>query len=359
MKALKITLILILIIGIVFVGLLTYVAFNGKAMLLSQIEKNTGIKVQVDSLRVMLPDTIVAEGIKLSQTAKIKRLEVTPSLIGFFSGKVIFNKLVIDSPSFTLTRKQDDTIDFGVTLPKQTGKPAVIYINKLIISAGELTFIDRGLTGQPPFILKLGDLKADVFRPSLLQLFRMQFNASGRLLSQDGSEVGQVKLSGWADPVNWDTDSKLEVKNGKLLYFAPYYDQYFSRELKTGDVAVTVTAVSKKNDMVADCHIGLSNVTFLEEGQPQEGQSVDFSNIAFMTFDSMLGPDGNMAIDFSIKTKMNNPKFENVNFKGTFMKNRIEASFRKSPQQNMEDFKKVGEQFEEIGKQFKKIFSSK
>ncbi len=342
------------------VGATIYMAFNGRDILLSQIEKNTGLKVQIASLKVLLPDTIVAEDIKLSDSISIGRMEVTPSLIGLLSRQVVFNKLVIDSPEMTVTRKEDDSFDLGLVLPKQSGNKnkAVFYVNKLLISNGTVNFVDKGLVGQEPFVLKCSQIKADIHRPSVLQLFRMNFNVSGRLLGKDDSDVGQVVLNGWVDPINMDMESKLEAKNGRLLYFAPYYEKFFSKDLKSGDAALTVNAVSKKNDMTADCHIALTNVAFLEpEGEEtQENQKVDLGNLAFMTFDSLLGPDGNLNVDFSVRTKMNNPKFENVKLKGTFFANRIEATFSKPPQQTIEDFKKVGEQFEAIGKQFKKIF---
>ena len=365
MKFIKVLIILIFIVLVAVIGLTVYVAMNGRAILLDQIEKNTGIKVQVSSLKVSFPDTIVAYDLKVSDSIKIKRVKITPSLIGFLSGQVIFNRVSLEAPEITITRKDGDNFDLGmealkpVVKPEADKKKTIFYINKLIIRDGTVAFVDKSLVGQEPFVIKCGELKADIFRPSVLQLFRMNFDAQGKLLSKDGSGIGQVRASGWVDPINKDMESKFDINSGRLLYFALYYKQYFSKDLKSGDAAVAINAVSKKNDMSVDCNITLSNVAFVEpETQATEDKTADFSDFAFMTFDSLLGPDGNLVVDFSLRTRMDKPKFENVKFKGTFLKNRIEATFSspKSAVQTVEDFKKVGEQFEDIGKQFKKIF---
>ncbi|MBI5872969.1 MAG: DUF748 domain-containing protein [Candidatus Omnitrophica bacterium] len=381
-KLLRILSIFIIFVILVIVSVSAYVTANGRTILLSQLEKNLGIKAQLSSLKVVFPATIVAEGLEVSDTLKAKRLVVVPSIIGLLRGDVVFNFLSIQQLQMTVTRNPDDSFDFGlpaikaqqpqVVLPGKTEeavkketkakKPLRFYVNKLDILDGHIVFVDKGLVGQPPFVIKCYSLNLNVFRPSLLQLFRMQFNGQGDLLSQDDSQIGRVILAGWADPINLDMDAKAQVEGGKLVYFGPYYKKFVKRELESGDVGITVVARSKTNDMVADCHIELTNVAFKKTEQPQGSEQEapkDFSDFSALAFNSFLGAEGKTTFDFTVRTKMDKPKFENVTFKGNFFQNRVEAVFSKPPQETIEDFKKVGEDFKAIGKQFKEIFKSK
>jgi hypothetical protein len=380
-KWLRISVIFIIFVILVIVSVSVYVTANGRTILLSQLEKNLGIKVQLSSLKVVFPATIVAEGLELSDTLKVKRLVVVPSVIGLLRGDVIFNFLAIEQLQMTVTHNSDDSFDFGlpaikaqqpqVVLPgkaeeavkKETKakKPLRFYVNKLDILDAHIEFVDKGLVGQPPFVIKCSSLNLNVFRPSLLQLFRMQFNGQGDLLSQDDSQIGRVILAGWADPVNLDMDAKAVVQ-GKLVHFSPYYKKFVKRDLESGDADITVVARSKSNDMIADCHIEFTNVAFKKTEQSQGAEQEapkDFSNMSALAFNSFFGAEGKTTFDFTVRTKMDRPKFENVTFKGNFFQNRVEAVFSKPPQETIEDFKKVGEEFEAIGKQFKEIFKSK
>lgn len=379
MKILRIILIVLIALVLVIAGISVYVVTNARGILVSQLETRLGVKIQLSSLKVRLPDTITAEGLVISDTLKVKRLVVTPSIVGFLRGDIGFNALLLEEPQVTVTRNADNTFDFGLPAlkaalatqePQKAPEPVApsqapkqeapnVYVNKLVIRNAIVTFIDKGLVGSAPFVIKCSSLDLDVFRPSFLDFFRMQFNGAGRLLSQDENEVGAVSFSGWADIARRDMDAGLTLESGRIVHFAPYYKPYFKRDLASGDVAVRVDAKSKDNALTADVHITLANVGFKQPvGTPEASgePEADLENFGFLVFDSLLSSEGGIDIDFTVRTKMDAPKFENVSFKGNFFQNRIKATFSKPPQQTVEDFKKVGEQFEAIGKEFKKIF---
>ncbi|HAJ57333.1 MAG TPA: hypothetical protein DCL35_06140 [Candidatus Omnitrophica bacterium] len=383
MKILRIFLIILVVIILAVAGISAYVAVNARAILVTQLEKNLGIKIEIEDLRVALPKTIIAEGVVISDSLKVRRLEVTPSLIGLLKGDVGFNSIVIEGPQVTVTRNADNSFDYG--LPVIKAKPSVqapkidqkapekasasapepqkkapdIYISKLLVRNASVTFIDKALVDQPPFVIKCFPVGLEVSRISLAQPSRMQATGQGSILSGDGSQVGRVIISGWVDPARLDMDARLEVQDGKLAYFRPYYKKYVKNELESGDANITVLARSKSNDMTADCHIEVTGVAFKKAQDTEQRVVRDFGDVADMAFDSLLGSEGKTAFDFSIRTKMSEPKFENIKFKGNFFKGRVEAVLSKPPQETIKDFKKIGEEFEAIGKQFKDIFKSK
>lgn len=383
MKILRIVLIILIVLVLAIAGISVYVATNARAILVTQLERNLGIRLEIEALRVALPDTIIAEGVALSDTLKIKRLQVTPSLIGLLQGEAGFNSIIAEGLEATVTRNADNTFDYGLPVVKalpsaqppqaplkepeaaqapaaQKEQPPSVYIKELLVKEASVTFIDKSLVGQGPFVIKCVPLDIFVSRFSLAHASRMQVSGQGRLAAVDGKDVGTVKVSGWFDPFKRDMDAGLTLESGRIVHFAPYYKPYFNRDLASGNVAAHVDARSKDNALTADVHIALANVGFKQPEGAVEGQGeqqADLENFGFMVFDSLLSSEGGIDIDFTVRTKMDAPKFENVSFKGNFFQNRIKATFSKPPQETVEDFKKVGEQFEAIGKEFKKIFS--
>ncbi len=379
---LRIFLVLVILFIVLLLSVSFYIATNGKTILLSQLEKNLGIKAKISDIKFIFPSTLVAEGVELSDTLKVKKVAIVPSFAGILRGDLGLNSLLLQEPKISVTRNSDNTFDYGlppIQLPqppvvssekpvpaKKTGieekKPVRFYINKLNIVNAEITFIDKGIIGQPPFVLKCYPFNLKVLRPSLIHFFRMQVDGGGDVLLADGQKAGELKVSGWFDPVNLDMNAELDVANGRLMHFAPYYKKYLKNELESGDANIVILAESKNNDMTADCHIEFTNIAFKKKEATQstgEEAFKSFGDITEIAFGSLFGSEGKTTLDFSIRTKMNAPKFENVKFKGNFFKSTVEAVLSKPPKETIEDFKKIGDQFEAIGKQFKDIFKSK
>jgi hypothetical protein len=368
-KALRIFLILLIFVVLAVVGVSVYVAVNGRGILLSELEKNLGVKAQVGSLKILFPDTIVAEDVKLSETLGVKRVEVTPSLLGLLSGNMVFNAIILDGSQATITRNPDNSFDFGlgqieVPHPARLGgkkKPLRFYVNKLNIRDSRVTFVDKGLAdGSASVIRCLLDLECR--RPSLLQILRMQFKGQGRLTLENGDPLGLIFFDGWVEPLARNMDAEAVLSEVRLSGLRPYYKKYFKKEVKSGDVGLTIRAASKDNDLLADCHLELARVKFKEPEtavgiaqEPVKG-AFDFASLAA---DSFLSRDGGLALDFSVRTKMDRPRFENLKVRGDFFKNRVEAVFTKPPEEAIRDIKNIGKEFQEIGKQFKEIFKSK
>ena len=378
-KFYKVFLVLILIFVLIFLFVFAYLLLNARKILLSEIEKNLGMKTQASSLRVVFPTTIIVEDFALGDNIKVDKIVVSPSLLGFIRGDIVLNLLILEKPRLKITRNSDDSFDFGIPFkktekaaaapgaPARKGEKAVpkakrFYFNKLKVVDGNIDFIDKGVSADSPFIMKFSNLNLDVFRPSLLQLFRMQFQGRGDLVAVNGERIGRLDMAGWVDVFARDMDARASLTGVRLAYLEPYYKKFSKRDLKSGDMSLTGDFESKKNDLKVALHVELKNVAFQEKEETPSSPENAVANVtapALLAFNSIFSTEGNAVFDFSIETKMDKPKFEHIKFKASFLQSRIEAALSKPPQETIEDFKKMGKEFEAVGKQFKAIFKSK
>ena len=354
----------IIIIVIVLFGLAApvFIAAKSQKILFSEIENNLGLRPKAASVRISFPATVIIEGFSLGEGIRADKIIYSPSLLGFIKGEMVFNSFVLRKPKLKITRKTDRTFDFGIAAGKKAkeGKKKIFYSNKLKVEDGDIELMDAAISAEQPFVTRLSHLNLDVFRPSILQLFRMQFIGKGDLLTEKGEEIGKVEMAGWVDILARDMDAKASLKNMRLIYFGPYYKKFLKKGLKSGDLASSVDLKSKNNDLKANFHVELSNIVFKEEEAVAFGETeAKPEDLTFLAFDSILASEGKVVFDFSVNTKMDRPRLEKIKFKAAFLGSGIQASFSKPPQETIEDFKKMGKDFEAIGKQFKAIFKSK
>jgi uncharacterized protein involved in outer membrane biogenesis len=374
----KILLVLILVFILIAASFSAYVLFNARIIVVSVLEKNLGIKAEMTSLRVSLPATIIIDDLSVQEGLRIKKVVITPSFIGLLSGDFVLSQLILDEPQCKIARNADDSYDFGVVFYKKSGDTAVVqqreetksekkskkpfrfYINKLKVNNGQVEFTDKGIKDQPPFVFKLVDFYADIFRPSLLSPARMQFQVKGRIVNETGQLIGLLETAGWADILGLDMDAKALLSDVRLVYLRPYYKKAFKKDLKSGDAMLTADLKSKANDLKADCHVALSNVSFKEVPQePVAGEEAGTTDLTALAFSSIFNAEGGAFLDFSIETKMDHPKFEHLKIKGNFLQSRVQNILSKPPQEAIQDFKDISKEFQAIGKEFKKMFKSK
>ncbi|MFH1691688.1 MAG: DUF748 domain-containing protein [Candidatus Omnitrophota bacterium] len=378
-----------------------YVLINGRKIILTELDKRLGVKAEISSLHIGFPISIVAEDFVVQDSLRVDRIVVVPSLFGFLKGDVILNSCVLDKPYFKITRQADGVLDFGGVFSKSVKKeeePGLtqdvslqedsavgfsgsseqeqkkrarnFYLKRLKIRNAVVDFVDRTVGFGKDFCLRLDEFNVRVSQASFLNLSKMHLDASGQLKSKEGVVVGGVELSGWFDYPAQDMDMKLSLKDARLAYLEPYYTKFFKKELKSGNMLLMADIKSEHNDLKADCHVELDNIAFKSNGDltDKTGKSgLGAGDFAVLAFDSILSTQGKMIFDFSVQTKMDQPKFENVRFKGTFLENGMKAVFSKGPQiaaqvatggtpETVEDFKAIGKKFENFGKQFKGMF---
>lgn len=353
----------------------TFLAFNAKKIILAEIEKNTGLRAQAESLRVNFPSTIEIRSLLVGDNIRFERLLVSPSLLGLLKRSVILSVVVV-RPQLTVIRKADGSFDFGISMPQKiqdvptegalepkakkedqgAGQaPVEILVSSVRIDNGQIDFIDRAISAQTPFEMSLKDIGLSARSASVLNPYHLNLKGSGNFVSHAGQELGAFDLSGWVDPEQLDMDAKISLDKINLAGLSVYGLQYLKRQIQSGDLEFAADLKSEKNDLTAVCHVQMSGVSFqslAQEGQEKPG----IGDLTLLAIDSALSADGKIVFDFAVRTKMDQPRFENIKFKGSFFQSKVNTVLSKPPDETIQDLKKIGKDFEAIGKQFKDIF---
>lgn len=362
-KPLKIVVVILASVAAVWLLASFLVVSVGKSMLAREIEKKLGVQAKVNTLRVVFPSSIVVEGLRIGETAKAEKIVLSPSVLGCLSGHIVLNSLVVEKPFLRVMLRADGTTDLGFALPQaqQGGEPPEFFVARLKVRDAALNFVDQGFEGQAPFSVTLGNWNADIARVSLLKPLRMQIEGAGEFFGAEGQHLGRVDIRGWADPFSRDMDADLAFSNITLAYFAPYARKFIGQDVVSGALSLSVDALSQRNDLKAKCHVEIADAVFADakaSDMPFASKNEAAAGIPLVFAPFMSAGGGKIVFDFTVNTKMDAPKFENVKISGSFFQPIVERALSKPPGETAEEFKKIGKEFEAIGKEFKKIFKS-
>lgn len=394
-KSLKVFVLFFSIGMVCFISVCAYVRVNGRTIILTELEKNFGVKAEISGFHVGFPLSIVVKDFVVKDKIHVDKITIVPSLFGFLKGDIVLNSCVLDKPHLKITRETNETFDFGVISYKPAEmaerpasaqetvlqKNAVVvshlskkpkharnfYLKRLKIKNAVIDFVDKATGSGEDFRLRLDEFNVNIFQASFLSLSKMRLSAQGQLKSRQGVAIGSVELSGWFDYPSRDMDMKMQLKDARLAYLEPYYMKFFKKELESGNMLLSSDLKSDRNALKADCHVELDNIAFKNNEDSAGKNNLSAGDFAALAFDSIFSTQGRMIFDFSIQTKMDRPRFENVRFKGTFLENGMKAILSQGPQvaayaasgdtkEAVKDFKEIGKKFKDFGKQFKGMF---
>lgn len=351
MRFLKRLLIVLVVLVLIFAAATVYFLANAKRIVLTRMEASIGVPVEISAFRISWPLSVEIEGLSVGKNIKVQRLQVVPGLTGMLSGGLVFDKIVVDKPTVKLVRLPDNTVDIGLPQRKEQSKVSFV-MRKLDIENGRVEFVDSTLS--QPLTLFAENLVVHAKQASLVQITRIDFDASASIVDVKGEKAGGIATNGWIDWLPKNMNAVVTVTDVHLVPFAPYYRDRIKKDLQSGLAQAKADLISEKNDLSVNCHVELNDVAFKMEEQPAQEQP-DFNNMTSAMLNSMFTAEGGAIFDFSIRTKLDQPKFENLKIKGSFLQAPIQQMIS-NPEQTMEQYQQVGQQFEEIGKQFKKMF---
>lgn len=384
-RFLKILIPIILLIALSLSALWIYVSINGKRLITDELEKAVGAKVVIQDIRVVFPLSIVVKGFSLGDNISASQISVSPNLLGIFKKSGFIKAFILKDPKIKIVRQADESFDFGFSKDVQDklavsavsnkktkagdevedssdlAEQARFYPDKLELIDGNVEVIDRSVSGDgTSFKMNFSSLNLTVTRTTPFNMARMDLKGTTKVLAE-GKEAGEVGLAGWVDLVGMNMDVQFLLKDAKVPSFAPYLKKLFGGDIKSGDVSLKADLKAKNDNLNAACHIEIKNVAFADKDQTDnsQDQSVNTAQMIFSGFNSLFSTDGGIVLDFSVDTKMSNPKFENVRLKGNFIQAKIGDIISKSPDERDKEFKEIGKQFEDIGKQFKEMFKKK
>jgi len=350
-----------LLLAFLIAGLLVVVLFyayfllEGRDFLIQTIESSLGVPVKSSRVYLELPPKVVMRDVEIGDQISIAQAQFIPSILGLIRGGLIFNELKLVQPRLIIRRLPKNIYDFGL---KGADQVPMIYIPYIDISDGVIEFRDETMAEDEPFVIRLSQWVVRINRSNPLAPGRLEIFSQGYLLAGNNRQIGQMEMDGWADFLAKDMDARFFLSNVRLPYLLPYNKRFFKKELISGNLRFSSRLNSRKNRLNADCRLEFFDIAF-KEGLTPMAESDDLAIFTIMAFDAMLESQKQAAFDFSITTKMDAPKFENVRFSGTFMKTKIEASFKNPPEETAQEISKIGEQIESFGQAFGQLFKKK
>lgn len=356
MRAIKTIIIWLLILSVViYVGASVLVATTGKAILSKTASDILGRETKVGSLSLLPPYTISINDLEVKDFVSVSNIKIEPSIISFLIGKIGLNKLVISKPALNLVRLDQTKFNFNeildnITKKFQGQKKKEIFAKEVYIDNGSISFVD-----------KITNVAFDISSINLSAItgldLKTRIKVAAKAEEKSGQELADLGADGWINLLRKDMDAKVSLDVLDIAYAKGYFSN-FAKNIQSGKILFSSNLVSKNNDLTVDCHVEAKDLVFKSAeaaGEAESKQAALFNNISGIVFSTILAPGSKGLFDFSIHTKLDNPKLEGLKFSGNIYAAPIQNMIQ-SPKETAEQFKKVGEDFKAIGKQMKEQF---
>lgn len=130
-KKLKILfLVCIILLAIFIVANILLSAFAPK-IIENQLEQNLKLKSSIGKISLNAPFIITIERLEIGDFASIKKVSLSPDLIGLLFGKIVIHGLNIVNPVINLVQSADGK--FNLPVLEQKSKPPTVYLTSLRI----------------------------------------------------------------------------------------------------------------------------------------------------------------------------------------------------------------------------------
>jgi hypothetical protein len=341
---------------------MVFVNIKGKDLLSGEITKLLGKETSIGSLYIAPPFSLVIKDLAIEDFLTVEKMQIEPSIIGLFAGKLGLNKLLVYSPQVSIVRTGETEFNVNeivdrIKLLQDDSKGSVnFFIKEALIEDGRLSFKDN----VARFSFDIMPIDASVI--TTLPDLKTRINLEAKVVSSKKEKIGEASLSGWLNILKKDMDAKLSAE-ADLVSFSPYFSQFVSN-MQSGKLLFNADLNSIRNDLTVDCHLETSDLVFRDSQGSQEGSSgkVLFEDVAGLVFNNLTGTGKGGVFDFSIHTKFDNPKLEGLKIKGNIFKSIVENVIQKGIVESVlqggqaGDIEKVGDDFKAIGDNIKEQF---
>ncbi|MDP2939536.1 MAG: DUF748 domain-containing protein [Candidatus Omnitrophota bacterium] len=344
-KLKKILLIIVIIFLLAFVILSVFVAFRGKSIAKDLMQKSLNRKVELESIKARFPFSIEINNLNIENLVTAKRIIITPSIIGFVSGRLGLNQMQLIDPEFFLVRNEDASWN----LPVSKGKGKV-FIAGIIIKNGILNLIDKRVEPSG-FSFKVKEIELNL-HTSLLSTspLNVSFFLKANVPSKDEKTTGTISADGWINWLKKDMKGEIKLTDLDALAFLPYYEKYLPSSLKSGRIFFNSDLIAKNNDLNADCHLKVEDLMF-EKKDEEKSPAVSFLDIVT---GGLKNENQEITLDFTVKTKLDEPRIDVAKLTGSVVAKSLGQSMIKNPEETIEKIKGIGKDFESFGKEMLK-----
>jgi len=350
-KIFKIFIVIIAVFLVIFIAASVYIAFNGKKLLIEQIEKNLGMKAGLEDISLSMPFSVNLTKLELGDLFKADKISVSPSLISLFTGKIILGNLKLVNPEINLIREADNS--FNLPKFKQEGAPPQVIITGLVVQNGKLIFTDKKIDPSG-YKTILSDVNVRVSRVMFpLTSLSADFDLSTQFLTAQSKNIGQLLLKGWLDFTRKNMDADFQIKDLDPAYFTPYLGDLLSeKKLLSGKLNLSSIFKAEKNDLNIDSDFRLSDLVYAPESLPVDGELTDL-NLEKKALDLFTDKNGVLDFKFNLNTKFDKPEISAEQLKKAMMKAAAMNLLNQNPADIMQKISDIGQQFEQMFKKKK------
>ncbi len=376
-KLIKFIAIVLVLLLIFFASAAILVSRFGKDIALKQIEKALGKKTTLEKIDFRIPLGVTIRKLEIEGLCKVDEISVSPSILGFFAGKIILNDLRLISPDIYLEQSAQGKFNFipsqnaPATQPSlEAAAPAAapkenkqklpeLIVTNLVIRDGKVFFHDKKISPAGLEII-LKNINVNVskikFPPTALRAY---FQASANLVSPMDSWLGSFDTSGWIDWGKKDMDAKFNVKELETAYFYPYTGDFISqRKVISAKVDLASTLKAQNNDLQAVCDFNLHNLIYAPESAEKEITN-PFAMFTKNALDLFTDSNGDLKLEFTVATKLDQPELSGNRLKKIILEAAAKNLLNQNPQDVVSKIQKTIKDFTDFGKQVSDIFKGK
>jgi len=331
-----------------------------------QIEQNLKLKTSLRKISLSPPFIITLEELEIGNFASIKKVALSPNLIGLLFGKIVIHDLNVVEPVINLARSADGKLNLPVL--EQKGKPPAVYLTSLKVENGKVIFTDKskdkGLVSDSQsrrkvapedFQVIVDKLNVKVAKAALpITSLAANFKISAELVNSGGKAFGNIAFGGRLDYLAKNMDAQLEVKDLDVTNFAPYYGNFISnKKLAQAMLDLNSTFKAKNNALEIMTNFNLSKVVYAKADEQEQAPEL---NLAQDALDLFTAADGNLKLEFKIDTALDNPALSQEKIKKIILKAAMKNLSDQSPRQLVDKVTNIINKYKDLGKQLKSIF---
>jgi len=325
-----VTLVLILI----FVATYIFLNVKGKHLLTEKLEKALKKEISISRLQLRIPLVLVIEDIRIADLASAQRIYITPSLSGLFSNRLVFSKVTVVRPEINWDIKPSSNTqpENPANLSLNPHNPSVnlfpVIIKDLQLKEGIINFTDHTVS-ESGLNITLKDVLLEVDNLYLVYPHSAvtNFQLTAKVPWQEDAAEGIFYTSGWLNLYKKDMQARIEIEGINGVYLHPYYSNWVDLEnslISEATLSFFSDIMGENNDVTANCRLELTDIQFRPRPPDKpEHKAEKFTTAVLGIFRSLN--QGRVILHFTVKTKMDEPRFNFASINEAVDKTLMEA----------------------------------
>ena len=284
---------ILMVLAVLFAVAVNIFSRKAPEMLREGIERSLNKAVSIQNIEFSFPWNFELTGVKIKDDHgpfsgevcfSVDRIHLEVSPLSLSQKGLVISRVDIQDASVFVRNRQgrlyhalsdamkeapQTTHDASVTSPETDLATLPLTIHQIRMDNSRFEFVDYDAQ-ESGFVIALDNIRAsakDIYLPA--QDEKTSYRIEANLPQGRDQKPGEVKLSGWTDFSNYDTDALLSATALHLPYFKPYLSQVTPAEIRDGYLNTRSSLRVDKKKLTANIDFELSGLYFesYEEGE--------------------------------------------------------------------------------------------